>query len=38
VSDINETIAKYMAISADEILDVAQKYFVKEKLSEIIYL
>lgn len=38
VSDINETIEKYMAISADEVLDVAQKYFVKEKLSEIIYL
>ena len=38
VSDIHETIEKYMAISADEILDVAQKYFVKEKLSEIIYL
>ena len=38
VSDINETIEKYMAISADEILDVAQKYFVREKLSEIIYL
>jgi predicted Zn-dependent peptidase len=38
VSEIDETIEKYMAISADEILDVAQKYFVKEKLSEIIYL
>ena len=38
VSDINETIEKYMAISADEVLDVAQKYFVKETLSEIIYL
>ena len=38
VSDINETIEKYMAISADEVLDVAQKYFIKEKLSEIIYL
>lgn len=38
VSEIDETIEKYMAISADEILDVAQKYFVKENLSEIIYL
>lgn len=38
VSDINETIEKYMAVSADEILDVAQKYFLREKLSEIIYL
>ena len=38
VSDINETIEKYMAITADEVLDVAQKYFVREKLSEIIYL
>lgn len=38
VSDINETIEKYMAISADEVLDVAQKYFIKDKLSEIIYL
>ena len=38
VSDINETIEKYMAVSADEVLDVAQKYFIKENLSEIIYL
>ena len=29
VSDINETIEKYMAITADEVLDVAQKYFSK---------
>lgn len=38
VSDINETIEKYIAVSADEVLDVAQKYFIKENLSEIIYL
>ena len=38
VSEINETIEKYNAITADEVLDVAQKYFVKETLSEIIYL
>ena len=38
VSDIHETIEKYMAVSVDEILNAAQKYFVKDKLSEIIYL
>ncbi len=38
VSDINETKEKYMAITADEVLMMAQKYFVKEKLTEIIYL
>ena len=38
VSDINETKEKYMAVTSDDILDVAQKYYVKDKLSEIIYL
>lgn len=38
VSEINETKEKYMAITSEEVLDVAQKYFIKDKLSEIIYL
>lgn len=38
VSDLNETKERYMAISAEQILDVAQKYFIKEKFSEIIYV
>lgn len=38
VSDINDTKEKYMSVTSDEILDVAQKYFIKDKFSEIIYL
>ncbi len=38
VSDINDTKEKYMAITADEVLNMAQKYFNKENFSEIIYL
>lgn len=38
VSDINEAKEKYMAVTAKEVLEMAQKYFVKENLSEIIYL
>lgn len=38
VSDLNETKERYMAISAEQILDVAQKYFIKENFSEIIYV
>jgi predicted Zn-dependent peptidase len=38
VSDIEEAKEKYMAVTAKEVLEMAQKYFVKENLSEIIYL
>lgn len=38
VSDIEEVKEKYMAVTAKEVLEMAQKYFVKENLSEIIYL
>lgn len=38
LSDINTTKEKYMSITEDEVLNVAQKYFVKENLSEVIYL
>ena len=38
VSDIEEVKEKYMAVTAKEVLEMAQKYFVKENLSEILYL
>ena len=38
VSNIDEAKEKYMAITASQVLDMAQKYFVKDNLSEIIYL
>jgi predicted Zn-dependent peptidase len=38
VSNIDEAKEKYMAVTASQVLDMAQKYFVKDNLSEIIYL
>ena len=38
VSNIDEAKEKYMDVTASQVLDMAQKYFVKDNLSEIIYL
>lgn len=38
VSNIDEAKEKYMAVTASQVLEMAQKYFVKDNLSEIIYL